>query len=238
MADQPVLEVPHDVRAALAIALDLDDMVAAIRLAKRLQPYFRVAKVGLELFSAVGPDAVGTLCELGYDVFVDLKLHDIPNTVNRAARVLAAEGASYLTFHTAGGVDMVRAGVEGLVNGAAGAGLRAPVALGVTVLTSDLANAAKLTQRVKIAVEAGCSGLVCAASDVIEARRLAPEMEIVVPGIRLAGADLHDQARPATPSDALATGADLLVVGRAVTAAPDPEVAAAAIVTELAGIPG
>jgi orotidine-5'-phosphate decarboxylase len=238
MDDQSVLEVPLDVRASLAIALDLDDMVAALRLAKRLRPYFRVAKVGLELFSAVGPDAVGTLCELGYDVFVDLKLHDIPTTVNRAARVLAAEGVTYLTLHTAGGVDMVRAGVEGLNLGAAGAGLDAPVALGVTVLTSDTANAGQLTARVDIAVQGGCGGIVCAASDVIEARRRAPDLEIVVPGIRLAGGDLHDQARPSTPSDALATGADLLVVGRAVTAAADPEAAAAAIVTELAGIPG
>jgi orotidine-5'-phosphate decarboxylase len=213
-------------------------MVAALRLAKRLRPYFRVAKVGLELFSAVGPDAVGTLCELGYDVFVDLKLHDIPNTVNRAARVLAAEGVTYLTLHTAGGLDMVRAGVEGLNLGAAGAGLDPPAALGVTVLTSDTADAAKLAARVDIAVQGGCGGIVCAAADVIDARRRAPDLEIVVPGIRLAGGDLHDQARPATPSDALATGADLLVVGRAVTAAPDPEAAAAAIVTELAGIPG
>jgi orotidine-5'-phosphate decarboxylase len=238
MSDQSTLEVPLDVRAALAIALDLDDIVVAVRLARVLRPYFRVAKVGLELFTAVGPDAIGTLCELGYDVFVDLKLHDIPTTVKKAARVLAAEGVTYLTLHTSGGLDMVKAGVEGLTVGAAGAGLDPPVALGVTVLTSDVANAGKLAERVTVAVDGGCGGIVCAATDVIAARRLAPELEIVVPGIRLAGSSVDDQARPATPSDALATGADLLVVGRAVTAAADPEAAAAAIVAELAGIPG
>ena len=126
-----------DVRDRLAIALDVDDLVAATRLAKQVQPYFGVAKVGLELFSAYGPDAVAALADMGFDVFLDVKLHDIPNTVEKASRVLGALGARYLTLHAFGGVDMLRAGVEGLQIGAERAGLEAPTALAVTILTSD-----------------------------------------------------------------------------------------------------
>ncbi|MDP1805154.1 MAG: orotidine 5'-phosphate decarboxylase / HUMPS family protein, partial [Acidimicrobiales bacterium] len=101
-------------RDRLVLALDVDDLVVALRVAKRLQPYFATAKVGLELFSASGPDAVSAVAELGYDVFLDLKLHDIPTTVRKAARVIGALGASYLTLHARSGPVMLRAGVEGL----------------------------------------------------------------------------------------------------------------------------
>ena len=218
----------------LALVLDVDDLVAAMRLARDLRPWFGVAKVGLELYSAVGPDAIGPLVELGYDVFVDLKLHDIPTTVNKAARVLGALGASYATMHAFGGLDMLRAGVEGLAEGASNAGLPDPVALAVTVLTSD--NDAPphiLPKRVQLAMEAGCGGLVCAAVDLEEVRHYAPAMVKVVPGIRPAGSPHHDQSRAATPAEALAEGADILVIGRAVTEAPDPAAAAAALVAEL-----
>jgi orotidine-5'-phosphate decarboxylase len=218
-----------DVRNHLALALDVDDVVVAMRLAAELRPYFRVAKVGLELYSAVGPDAIGGLVEMGYDVFCDLKLHDIPTTVERAARVIGALGASYLTIHTAGGVDMVRAGADGFADGASNAGLPMPTALGVTVLTSD-SEAGSLPARLRIAVEAGCGGAVCAAPDLAEVRQLAPRLVTVVPGIRPEGTPHDDQARVATPSEALAAGADLLVIGRAVTAASDPVAAAAALV--------
>src|SRR5256885_11909205 len=103
----------HPARDRLALALDVDDLVAAGRLLRELKPWFGVAKVGLELFSAAGPDAVLAAADEGYDVFLDLKLHDIPNTVGRAARVLGALGASYLTLHASGGVPMLIAGVEG-----------------------------------------------------------------------------------------------------------------------------
>ena len=115
-------------RARLAVALDVDDPVAALRLARELQPWFGVAKVGLELYSAAGPDIVGGLTDLGLDVFCDLKLHDIPTTVGRAARVIGALGARYLNFHAQGGVAMLTAGVDGFLAGAAEAGLDAPVA--------------------------------------------------------------------------------------------------------------
>jgi orotidine-5'-phosphate decarboxylase len=222
------------VREHLALVLDADDLVAAMRLARDLKPWFGVAKVGLELFSASGPDSIGPLLDLGYEVFVDLKLHDIPTTVGKAARVLGALGISYVTMHAHGGVDMLRAGVEGLAEGAGNAGLATPTALAVTVLTSDSEAPPHIVpKRVKVALEGGCGGIVCAAADLNEIRQYAPALLKVVPGIRPAGSPKHDQARAATPAEALSGGADLLVVGRAVTQAEDPAAAAAALTAEL-----
>ena len=225
---------PADVRDHLAIALDVDDIVEARRLAKEVAPWFGVAKVGLELFSASGPGAVTQLVNLGYKVFLDLKLHDIPTTVGRAARVVGALGANYLTIHAVGGAAMLRAGVEGLADGASRAGLPEPVSLAVTILTSDDgAPPHILGKRVQAALEGGCGGLVCAAADLRDARELAPRLVMVVPGIRPAGTATHDQARPSTPQMAMAAGADLLVVGRAVSAAKDRARAAADIASSL-----
>jgi orotidine-5'-phosphate decarboxylase len=227
--------VPQLVRNRLALALDVDDAVAAARLAKELQPWFGVAKVGLELYSAAGPRVVQTLIDDGYDVFLDLKMADIPTTVHRAARVLGAIGVSYLTLHAFLGPTVLRAGVEGLAEGADKAGLAAPSVLAVTILTSDPdAPPHILAKRVAAAVEARCAGVVCATSDVREAKQLAPRMLAVVPGIRPEGSPTHDQARSATPLEAIAAGADLLVIGRAVTAAPDRQAAAAALAVSIA----
>lgn len=228
-------EAPPEVRSRLAVALDVDDAVAALRLARELQPWFGVAKVGLELYSAAGPDIVGGLAELGVDVFCDLKLHDIPTTVGRAAKVIGSLGARYLNFHAQGGVAMLRAGVDGFLAGASDAGLPVPVPLAVTVLTSDGdAPPHILGKRVQAALEARCGGVVCAASDVREVHQLGPRLVTMVPGIRPAGAEVHDQARVATPKSAISAGADVLVVGRAVTHAADHAAAAAAIAAEVA----
>ena len=116
--ETPLPDADDDIRRRLALVLDLDDLVAARRLAQTLRPWFGVVKVGLELYTASGPDAIETMVELGYEVFADLKLHDIPTTVGRASRVLGSLGASYATMHAHGGVDMLRAGVEGLREGA------------------------------------------------------------------------------------------------------------------------
>ncbi|HTN81479.1 MAG TPA: orotidine-5'-phosphate decarboxylase [Acidimicrobiales bacterium] len=222
-------------RDRLALALDVDDLVEAIRLARMLRPWFGTAKVGLELFTASGPESVGAFIDLGYRVFLDLKLHDIPTTVHRAARVVGAYGASYLTLHAQGGVAMLRAGVEGLSEGAERAGQMPATALAVTILTSDdSAPEHILPKRVGAAVESGCGGIVCAASDVRDAALFAPRLTIVVPGIRPEGAAHHDQARAATPRQALDAGADLLVIGRAVTEASDPAAAAASLVSSIA----
>jgi len=225
---------PPEVRRRLALALDVDDAVEAQRLAGQLQPWFGVAKVGLELFSAAGPRVVQMLIDDGYEVFLDLKMADIPTTVRKAARVLGALGVSYLTLHAFAGPAVLRAGVEGLTEGAELAGLEVPKTLAVTILTSDAdAPAHILGQRVAAAAEAHCAGVVCAAGDVAEAKQIAPRLIAVVPGIRPAGAAVHDQARSATPAAALRAGADLLVVGRAVTAAEDRRAAAAALVASM-----
>ena len=179
--------------------------------------------------------ALTALRDLGFRVFADLKLHDIPTTVERSASVLGALGASYVTIHASGGEPMLRAGVEGLARGASAAGSEPPVALAVTVLTSEADDGGHVfAHRVADAVEAGCGGLVCAAAEVPRAKTLAPRLLAVVPGIRPAGAPTHDQARPATPAAAIASGADLLVVGRAVTRADDPAAAAAEVAAEVA----
>jgi orotidine-5'-phosphate decarboxylase len=230
---------PPAVRRRLALALDVDDMVAALRLARRLSPWFGVAKVGLELFAAAGPEAVSAVSAEGYQVFLDLKLYDIPTTVGRAARVIGGLGAGYVTVHTVGGVPMVGAAVAGARSGAAAAGVAAPVVLGVTVLTSEAsASAEVLADRVTVAVAGGCGGVVCAAADLEVVRAGAPGLLTVVPGVRPAGSSPDDQARPATPAAAVAAGADLLVIGRAVTAADDPEAAAAAVADAVAGALG
>ena len=235
MIQAETIERRHaDVRNRMAIALDVDDLVEATRIARDVRPWFGVAKVGLELFAAAGPDAVVELMDCGYRVFLDMKLHDIPTTVRKAAHVVGALGISYLTLHAAGGSAMLRAGVEGLAAGASNAGLEPPVALAVTILTSDPgAPDHVLANRVRAAVESGCRGIVCAAADVRPARQLAPRLVTVVPGIRPPGASRDDQVRASTPQGALAAGADVLVVGRAVTAAADRAKAAAELVGPL-----
>lgn len=227
-------DVAGPARRYLALALDVGDGDTARSLARRLRPWFGVVKVGLELFSAAGSSVVPALVDDGFDVFLDVKLHDIPTTVGRAASVLGRLGASYVTVHLSGGEAMVRAAVEGL---AAGAGAEAtPMVLGVTVLTSDAqADPERVARRVGTAVAAGCGGVVCSGSDLHVVRRTGPGLLAVVPGIRLAGAPTDDQARVTTPAQALAAGAGMLVVGRTVTAAADPEAAAAAVHHDLAG---
>ena len=228
------VDEPWAGRGRLALALDVDDLVLAHRLARDLKPWFGVAKVGLELYTAAGPDAISTLVDLGFDVFLDLKLHDIPTTVGKAANVVGALGVRYLTLHAHGGAPMLRAGVEGLAEGAARADEPAPTALAVTVLTSDRdAPPHIVPKRVQVALEAGCGGLVCGAPDIAEVLALAPGLTVVVPGTRLPGGDVHDQARTDSPAAALAAGASMLVIGRAVTAAPDPRAAAAALAAAL-----
>ncbi len=222
------------VRQRLVLALDVDDSVLAMRWATRLRPWFGVAKVGLELFSAAGPSVIGALLEGGFRVFVDLKIADIPNTTRKAARVLGALGVSFLTVHASAGPATVEAAVQGLTEGAERAGLAAPMALGVTILTSEAeAPVDRLRALVAAARDAGCGGIVCAAADLHEVKMVAPGLLTVVPGIRRAGADKHDQGRSATPGQAFRAGADMLVIGRAVMAAEGPEKAAEEIVDEL-----
>ncbi len=222
--------LPASRREQNALALDVDDLVQANRLARNLKPWFGVAKIGLELYTAAGPDAIAAMVDLGYDIFLDLKLHDIPTTVRRSAGVAGALGVTYLTMHAHGGPAMLRAGVEGFMESAHRAGLPTPCPLAVTVLTSDAdAPAHIVPNRLRVAVEAGCTGVVCAASDLQDVSEMAPRTLKVVPGIRSTGGDRHDQPKAVSPGEALKAGADLLVVGRAVTLADDPAEAAVAL---------
>ena len=224
-----------DQRDCLALALDTDDLSAATRLARSLFSYYRVAKVGLELYSAAGPRAVEAVAGLGYDVLCDLKLHDIPTTVRRAARAVARLGAAYITAHAAGGSEMLRAATDGFAQGADSSAVGSAGTAGstgdpgprgilaVTVLTSERqAPETVLSERVEAAEASGCAGIVCAAPDLGVVAGIAGELLRAVPGMRLPGDSADDQRRVATPAKALAAGADLLVIGRSVTSAPDP----------------
>jgi orotidine-5'-phosphate decarboxylase len=196
-----------------------------------MAPWFSIAKVGYELYGSAGPEAFEALRHKGFRVFADLKLHDIPTTVERGARAIGRHGVDFLNFHAAGGEAMLRAGIEGLRSGARDAGHATPIALAVTVLTSER-NVDALDARMDVAAIAGCDGVVCAGTDV--PRASARSLRTMVPGIRLPDGAVHDQARVDTPGDAIARGADWLVVGRAVSAADDPERAAEEITRDVA----
>lgn len=223
--------IDDELRSRLCVALDVDDRVEAVRIARDLSPWFGVAKIGLELFTAAGTEMIGILQGLGYEVFLDLKMYDIPTTVEKASIVLGALGVKYATYHGQAGKEVLSAGANGLRTGASDAGLDEPIPLAITVLTSD-ANAPDhiMPARVMLAAEAGMGGIVCGANDVKDAKQYAPRLVGVTPGIRPEGSDNHDQRNVATPKDALDNGSDLLVIGRAVTLAEDRVAAAEAIV--------
>jgi orotidine-5'-phosphate decarboxylase len=214
-----------DVRHRLAVALDVPDLDRAEQLAKEVAPWFGVVKVGLELYSAAGPDAVAHMRALDLDVFADIKLHDIPTTVGRAARVLGRQGVRYLNFHAAGGIDMLRAGVEGLAEGARDAGHSHAIPIAVTVLTSD-PDARAFDDRLASAIEAGCGGVVCSVEEIGRVHAARPDFVTIVPGVRFADSRRDDQARVGTPEGVVRAGGDLLVIGRAVTRADDRRAAA------------
>jgi orotidine-5'-phosphate decarboxylase len=218
------------VKDHLALALDVGSLDEALFSARRLAPWFGIAKVGHELFAEAGPGVFDQLHELGLRVFADVKIYDIPTTVERATRVHARNGVDFINFPAVGGVAMLRAAVAGAAEGARDANRPAPVTLAVTVLTSE-ANADAFTERLGDARDGGVDGVVCAAAEAGLAR--ASGLLPFVPGVRLVGDDANDQSRVATPEDALAAGAEWLVIGRTVTASADPE-AAAERVTESA----
>jgi orotidine-5'-phosphate decarboxylase len=224
------------------VALDVPELAGARRLVEALGDDCRFYKVGSELFTAEGPGVVRWLREAGCDVFLDLKFHDIPATMRGAARSAAALGARLLTVHAPAGAAGVRAAVEGAGEGCG--------VLAVTVLTSfdaaGLAAAwgrealevdAEVLRLASLAAGAGAHGLVCSAHEVAAVRaRFGDRLAPLVPGIRLAGGDAHDQARVATPDDAARAGARYLVLGRAVTAAASPREAMRQVRAALAAV--
>jgi len=226
----------------IIVALDLRTAEEAVRLARALADYVAGFKVGLGLLHGPGPGLVGTLARLG-PVLADAKLHDIPSQVRAAARRLGEYGARWVTAHASGGVEMLQAATEGL---AAGAGGRESGVLAVTVLTSIDAPAASalfgrspgdLTSRLaKRAAEAGVEGVVCSPKELGVVAQVAPGLLRVTPGIRPEGSPAGDQRRTATPAEARARGADFLVVGRPITADPDPVAAARRLHSALVAI--
>jgi orotidine-5'-phosphate decarboxylase len=235
-ATDPQITGPMD---RLIVALDFPSAAPALDMADRLQGTCQWFKVGMELYYAAGNSIIERLRNRGFEVFLDLKLHDIPNTVAGAVRSVSSLGVSLLTIHAGGGEMMLSAAAQ------AADAPGAPRLLAVTVLTSmDLGQlnavgvagspAAQVLRLAQLARSAGISGLVCSPEEVSSVRCLmGPNALLVTPGIRPAGAAIGDQSRIATPAQAIAAGASKLVVGRPITQAADPASAAAAILEEI-----
>lgn len=216
-------------RERIIVALDVPTHEAALRLVRALSPHAGLFKIGLQLYTAAGPDVIRAVRDLGGRIFLDLKLHDIPNTVGRAVESANSLGVEMLTLHLSGGREMIAAAVQ----------TRAPEMLlvGVTILTS--ANEATLREvgiesplekqvmrLAKLGVDAGIGGLVASAHEVQPLRQAHGNgIKIITPGIRPAGSLPNDQKRVMTPAEALQAGADYLVIGRPITAARDPRAA-------------
>ena len=222
------------------VALDVPDMAGLISFLDRLEGRPRFYKVGLELFVAEGARAVEAVQKRGGKVFLDLKLHDIPETVARAVASATSLGVELLTVHTAGGFEMMRRAAQVAKESAKGK----PGILGVTVLTSlseedlradGIAGTMReaVVRRARLAEKAGAAGIVCSPQEVADVRAASSELALVVPGVRPAGAALGDQKRVATPGSAIAAGADYLVVGRPIRDAQSPAAAFAALIGEV-----
>ncbi|QKX18615.1 orotidine-5'-phosphate decarboxylase [Microbulbifer sp. YPW1] len=229
------------VSSPVIVALDYDNAEAALAMAAQLDPSVCRVKVGKELFTIAGPDLVRKLVESGFQVFLDLKFHDIPNTVAAAVRAAANLGVWMVNVHASGGERMMRAAAEVL----APLGDKRPLLIGVTVLTSTAEDelapvgvtrplADQVVALAKLAQGSGLDGVVCSAQ---EAEKLKSEcgadFALVTPGIRPAGSDAGDQRRIVTPVQALKNGSDYLVIGRPITGADKPAEALAAIVEEI-----
>lgn len=234
-------------RDRLIVALDVETLAAAEQLMDRLQGLVTRFKIGSQLFTAAGPAAVESVHKRGAEVFLDLKFHDIPNTVAGAAREAARMGVLMFNVHASGGRLMMRAAAEGAAAVAKELGGRRPLVLAVTVLTSldrsalgrELGVAASVEGHVlhlaAMAAEAGLDGCVASPNEIAALRtNRGPSWVIVTPGVRPAGATTDDQARIATPRGAVTAGARYLVVGRPITAAAEPARAAEAVLAEMA----
>ncbi len=232
-------------RDRLIVALDVSSAAQARQVVQTLGEAISTYKIGKQLFTAEGPGIVRDLVSSGRKVFLDLKFHDIPNTVGAAVRSAAELGVSMLTVHASGGSKMLKAAVD-----AANASHAKPMVLAVTVLTSlsdselqEIGVSGNVLAQVlrlgALALSAGCGGLVASAHEARELRReLGDGFEIVTPGVRPAGSAVGDQARVLTPAEAIQAGATRLVVGRPITEASDPRLAASAIASEIQAAAG
>ena len=230
----------------MLVALDVQGLAEADALLDRVAGVLTGCKIGSQLFTAAGPAAIEMARKRGFRVFLDLKFHDIPNTVAGAVREATRLGVFMLNVHASGGVAMARAGAEAATKAATEFGIIRPLCLGVTVLTSldrralqrevgvPTSVAGHVLHLATISREAGLDGCVASPQEIASLRvAMGADWVIVTPGVRPVGVDPADQARIATPRRALVAGADYLVVGRAISAARDPAAAAAAVVAEL-----
>ncbi len=227
-------------KSPIIVALDYPDASQALDMAAQLDPTLCRVKVGKELFTRAGPEVVKKLVALGFDVFLDLKFHDIPNTVAAACRAAMDLGVWMLNVHASGGRRMLEAARE-----AVGSGHERPLLIAVTILTSleaaDLGEigftgspADNVLRLARLTEDSGLDGVVCSSREVSLLRgAVGDEFRLVTPGIRPLGADAGDQRRVMTPADALAAGSDYLVIGRPITAADVPHEALNAILAEL-----
>jgi orotidine-5'-phosphate decarboxylase len=228
------------------VALDVPEAKTALTLAEELAPVVGAFKIGSELFTSAGPDIVRRIRDTGAAVFLDLKFHDIPNTVAKAVASATRLDVQMLTIHTSGGLEMMRAAETAAQEAARQLGLNPPLVLGVTVLTSmDDANLAELGVGAKVgeqvehlaqlAAKAGLRGLVCSPLEIMALRKIIPpEMQLITPGIRSGREKADDQKRTLTPREALTAGANWLVIGRPIYAAESPRAAAEVILASLA----
>jgi orotidine-5'-phosphate decarboxylase len=226
-------------------ALDVPNVEAALKLADQIAPAVGAFKIGGELFTAAGPDIVRRIRDTGAAVFLDLKFHDIPNTVARAVTAAVRLDVQMLTVHTSGGLEMMRAAEESAQQAAKTSGRAAPLVLGVTVLTSSndstLAEigcepdvVAQVERLARLAVKAGLRGLVCSPLEIVALRKILPaDVQLVTPGIRTGAEKADDQKRTLAPREALRAGANWLVIGRPIYAAENPRAAAEKILEEL-----
>jgi len=234
----------QDIKEKIIIALDVKNQAEARKILASL-PEARIFKVGLELFTAEGPAMIELVRNYGRQVFLDLKLHDIPNTVAGAVRAALRPGVSMLTLHTSGGKEMMSRAIESAREESEKSNLDLSLLLGVTVLTSlkdkDLeeigfssGSQAQVLRLARLAWQAGLKGVVCSPQEIELLRtELGPELKIITPGIRPAWAEAQDQKRIMTPAEALIKGADYMVIGRPITQAVSPAEAFARIVEEL-----
>jgi orotidine-5'-phosphate decarboxylase len=217
-----------------------------LKLAKEIAPVVGAFKIGSELFTNAGPDIVKKIRATGASVFLDLKFHDIPNTVAKAVASATRLDVQMLTIHTSGGLEMMRAAEAAAQQTANQAGLNAPLVLGVTVLTSSDSHTlaeigceanvgAQVERLANLAVKAGLRGLVCSPLEIADLRQILPaHIQLVTPGIRTGAEKADDQRRTLTPREAIDAGANWLVIGRPICAAENPRAAAEKILSSLA----
>jgi orotidine-5'-phosphate decarboxylase len=232
-------------RNPIIAALDVPTADAALKLAKQIAPAVGAFKIGGELFTAAGPDIVRRVRATGASVFLDLKFHDIPNTVAKAVASATRLDVQMITIHTSGGLEMMRAAEASAQQTAAQSGRNTPLVLGVTVLTSFnsdtlaetgcAANVGTQVERLaNLAVKAGLRGLVCSPLEIADLREILPShIQLVTPGIRTGAEKADDQKRTLTPREAIQAGASWLVIGRPIYAAENPRAAAEKILESL-----